>query len=283
MQDNGKLNFGEKLETHILNWVYFSQLYFLGLFFVMALSSSISVHLIVISGIIAFFGIGVILYFMRTKYILYEDGILVIQSGKRNFWHWEQLTDFEDRRMIFMLYGFINIGSIGNLRFRAGEAEAFSIGVMTADLDTLIEQYQFQLAEKQLYAKIDRLDKGKELYFPYLTLSQKGMEAKGQLILWGEISDVKFKRRFNGLYSIIISTQAKNSIKVGKGKFNPSNVFVVMGIVDFMLGTKKIQKMQRVLVTPHLRLWQTPRLIKTLLFATLMLFLYFSVLVMPIN
>lgn len=259
-----------------MNWFYFTWRYFTGLSIILAFlqGTSVSVDLAIILGVFCFLVIGIILYFVRTKYILYENSILVIQSGKRNFWLWEQLTNYKDTRFIARLYG-INVDSFGGLRLQAGETEVFYISVMTANLSTFIEQYQSRLAEQLLNSKIDRLDEGKELYFPYLTLSHDGMEVDGELIPWNDISDVKYRRKFNCLYSITIFRDKKRPIKVGKGKFDPSNVFIIMGIVDFHLGTKKLESIQRLLVIPYSRLLRPAHLIPQLMSIGFMLLLFF--------
>jgi hypothetical protein len=216
---------------------------------------------------------------IRPHFHVYEDGVVVIQNQKRDFWRWDELSHYDGTRTHTSVNG-IPVARTGANHFytRKGDT-AFSVGALTGSANVLVNYIIMKWVQQRSDGDIQRLNtEASALTFGTITLDKTGLSSPKYEVSWSAIEAIHFKYRWALDNAQVIVTIKSDGYKAKLGYLEGVALYSFMALVDSILHTDYLTQAQRELIRTEIRLMRQTRfvaqasaLISAIIFALLAL------------
>jgi hypothetical protein len=248
---------GRKLGTFTIDWIYFAFVFFVLGAITLGLShESLGDNLMqpfALSIIALYYLLMLVLRQMRPRIHLYEEGVFVIDKGKKALFTWHELSHFEGQRHTTYING-IPVFRTGANQFFAGDVPAFRIGAMTNWADALADYCLSRMAEKHIPALEQTIRKGERLQIGLVDVTSEGIGSPKEFYKWGQIKNLRLESNpFQGGTSIKAKIDGK-FLDDTLGVLAGVQAYAILGLVDALTGSKYLPTMQGIVVSPYKRI-----------------------------
>jgi hypothetical protein len=263
---------GRQLGTFTIDWIYFACLFlmigFLGWLAIHDRLRDEFVWTYILCVTAAYYLVMLTLRQLRPRIHLYEEGVFVIDGGKKALFSWDELTHFEGQRRTTYING-IPAWRTGANQFFAGDIPAFRIGAMTNWADALADYCLSRMAERQIAPLEAIVRKGERLHLNLIDITTEGIGSPKDFFQWAQIKDIRLENNLFEGGTIVKAKIDGKFLYETLGVLGGIQGYAFLGLVDALTGSKYLPAMQAIVANPYKRLTQNKFLLAIMIIALL--------------
>jgi hypothetical protein len=199
---------------------------------------------------------------IRPHFHVYEDGVVVIQNQKRDYWRWDELSHYDGTRTHTSVNG-IPVARTGANHFytRKGDT-AFSVGALTGSANVLVNYIIMKWVQQRSGDDIQRLNAEDTAFtFGHITLDKTGLSTSKHNLSWDEIESIQFRYGWQLDGAKVIAITKADGRKIKLGSVEGVALYTFMALVDSILQTDYLAQAQRELIRTEIRLMRQTRFV----------------------
>jgi hypothetical protein len=199
---------------------------------------------------------------IRPHFHIYEDGVVVIQNQKRDYWRWDELSHYDGTRTHFYVNG-IPLARIGANHFytRKGDT-AFSVGALTGGANVLVNYIIMKWVQQRSTSDILSLQtESAAMTYGGITLDKTGLSTKKHHLRWDEIESIQFKYGWQLDSAQVVAITKADGRKIKLGSVEGVALYSFMALVDSIRHTSYLTQAQRELMRTEVRLLRQTRFV----------------------
>lgn len=178
--------------------------------------------------------------FKRPYFILYDNGIKVIDNNQEDMFYWTEITHFEGIRHT-QTYNAIIIIKYGANTFCQGEKKLFKVSVWTMRAGTLVNFIISKLNEIRLPQLIETYESPKDINYANFWVNKEGIGNTNIWFKWDEIERVHMTHDDYPILKIK-SIHDKKFKKLDHVLYGEQ--YSLLGLIDYVLGTAYLPEAQ---------------------------------------
>jgi hypothetical protein len=177
---------------------------------------------------------------LTPQLVLYENGIMVIETSRRSTYYWHELSHMDGTRHSYSVKG-IPVARWGANQFYTLDGAAFKVGAWRADANALVDFILMKMTEQRIGSEIAKVEGGSLMSYGNTHVAVKGIEKNGQHYAWSAIRGLSFRY----WEDTQITLELKNGKSLRLDNMEGLAFYSFVGVFDYYMKSKYTHEIQQ--------------------------------------